>query len=259
MIRSIKTTFINNLMVEHKVSLASIQRYKREHNNEIQCMKNLLRLETNEDVRRYMILLRWTMGKPHADLFASLCKKYAVPNITEDEIERYKLPLITALEYDDSFFSVVWNSCRSFSERLGDEVVIEPVGQVVGWFVEWYSPRVRCASPSIDLLTADNGKPKVYMDKTIFPQALQKKVWEFALLKKQNNIRILFQEDPTEVLKEMDLMLTVRNKHEETETVYRLASDQVQKDGPEWRLEFKIATLKPEEKYDYFCAHEVNQ
>jgi hypothetical protein len=97
--------FINDLLLENDISLPELFRYNREHREEIEGFKAVFDLKTGEDIRRYAALIRIIYPEQAGEIFAN-----SGIGLEGEDVLRYKLPVLTALAYNSSFFTVAVNS-----------------------------------------------------------------------------------------------------------------------------------------------------
>jgi hypothetical protein len=96
--------FISDLLLENNISLPELFRYNREHQAEIKGFKAVFDLKTEEDIRRYAALIRIICPEQADDIFAN-----RGIGLDMEDVLRYKLPVLTALAYNPSFFTVAMN------------------------------------------------------------------------------------------------------------------------------------------------------
>ena len=129
-----KNKHIDTIRRQLGISLASIQKYNREHGNEIEHIKDIFTLKG--DYREKYLALLYMFSGGEEDSIAEKYREQMGMNKADHEpsqlLERYKVLLITALIYNQDFYAMVINS-RGFAgaglsagEAERDSVSISP-------------------------------------------------------------------------------------------------------------------------------------
>ena len=102
---------INTICKQLGISLASIQKYNREHRDDIEHIKDIFTLK-GDYREKYLALLYMFSDDDDEDIIKRYREQKGMNNAEYDSaqlLERYKVLLITALVYDKDFYAMVIN------------------------------------------------------------------------------------------------------------------------------------------------------
>lgn len=110
--------FIRDLLRENGVSHGALEFYKLLNEDKILHINNIFSLKTEEDVRQCAVLLR-LLCPEYADEVSGYFLNGNLPDTCFglNDVERYKLKLLTGLEYNYKFFALAWNWQTSMREK----------------------------------------------------------------------------------------------------------------------------------------------
>jgi hypothetical protein len=108
---------LNDMLLENGISLPEIYRYNKEHKSEIEGFQSVFGMRTEEDIRKCIALIGIIYPEKAKDIASYLLNDKGIENSTafiakKEDVIRYRIPLLTALVYNSSFFSIAWDLCN---------------------------------------------------------------------------------------------------------------------------------------------------
>ncbi|GHU46460.1 hypothetical protein FACS1894200_00040 [Spirochaetia bacterium] len=144
--KNIPMAFINNKLIQYKISLETIEDCVKKNLEEIQRIKDLFDLKTIEDARRYLTLPPLLFPSLEAEQIIAYLreeeKDNAILAAAEPDLERYKVLLLSAFVYNPSFFTMSWNWCVYVQDKVrqqtskSDKPEVESDGRIIFFVFE---------------------------------------------------------------------------------------------------------------------------
>jgi hypothetical protein len=129
--------FLDTLLLRHHITLKMVYDCAAARYEELKGMERILDLKDEEDVRRFLVLPRILVPDGADTIIAHFREetqkqesKRWVSVVSEPDIEKYAVLLISAFVYNTPFFAMAWKRCDLLKEAAYQKRSVTPIHEI---------------------------------------------------------------------------------------------------------------------------------